>query len=499
MSSFRLLCKILSGCHYCNVMLKHRCEVILLYLQFRQSSNTSSTQQRALGAASEERLVRQLFNESRYSPDVRPVFAPTDVLPVNFKLLVIQVIAVNEKEEYMRTNVWVELSWVDYRLAWNKEDFDHIPSIRVPAESVWRPDIVLLNNKDGQYDVALYTKAIISNDGSVYWLPPSIFTSECSINVRHFPFDKQNCTLQFSSWTYNKREVDLVSLGFVYDDFKESGEWRIVDIPSRKVETEDSVFVIYDFMLARKPLFYIVNMIVPIILLTLLSILVFYLPVDCGEKVGLCINVLLALVVFLLLIADIIPATSVDIPLIGRYLMFTMIFVTVETVTSIYVANIHFRGASTHVMSPWIRYIFLKLLPRLLKVPPPGVEQEEEDGTKESANGPHPHAANGLHPWGAEAIELRRRRDAAADGRPPVPPRTDRPQLSADLKEAVGHVTTVSDHFRDGDSDAEVSDEWQFVARMVDWICLRLFAFALLAASIILFIEPWYEPSFRPG
>ncbi|CAH1252484.1 CHRNB2 [Branchiostoma lanceolatum] len=451
----------------------------------------------AFGAASEERLVRQLFNESRYSPDVRPVVAPADVLPVNFKLLVIQVIAVNEKEEYMRTNVWVELSWVDYRLAWNKEDFDHIPSIRVPAESVWKPDIVLLNNKDGQYDVALYTKAIISNEGFVYWLPPSIFTSECSINVRHFPFDKQNCTLQFSSWTYNKREVDLVSLGFVYDDFKESGEWQIVDIPSRRVETEDSVFVIYDFMLARKPLFYIVNMIVPIILLTLLSILVFYLPVDCGEKVGLCINILLALVVFLLLIADIIPATSMDIPLIGRYLMFTMIFVTVETVTSIYVSNIHFRGASTHVMSPWIRYIFLKLLPRLMKVPAPGEEQEEEESTKESANG-HLPGANGPNPWGADAIELRRRRDAA-DGRPPVPPRTDRPQLSPDLREAVGQATTVSDHFRDGDTDAAVSDEWKFVATMVDWICLRLFALALLAGSVVLFAEPWYEQSFRPG
>ncbi|XP_035666376.1 neuronal acetylcholine receptor subunit alpha-4-like [Branchiostoma floridae] len=435
-----------------------------------------------LAADSEERLVRMLFNESAYNPGVRPALTPAEVVSVKITLAVSQVISVIEKEEVMRTNVWVAQEWTDPRLSWNKEDYDHISLIRVPAEAIWRPDIMLFNNKDGQYDVALYTRALVYDSGYVYWLPPAIFTSECSINVRHFPFDKQNCTLQFGSWTYDKREVDLQQGGYVQDDFKESGEWAILEIPDRKVETDDNVFIAYDFMLARKPLFYIVNMIVPIILLTLLSIFVFYLPVDCGEKVGLCINILLALVVFLLLIADIIPSTSLDIPLIGRYLMFTMIFVTIVTVMTIYVGNVHFRSTATHVMSPWIRYIFLELLPKLMKMSPPGEEEEEEDEDSSPT-------------W--DAVEMRKRDGVVQNGRPPVPPRSDQPKLSSELREAAGNVQLISDHFKDQDDDSAVSDEWRFMAALVDRICLWLFSIILLVGTVVLFAEPWYEDSFQ--
>ena len=70
--------------------------------------------------------------------------------------------------------------------------------------------------------------------------------------------------------------------------------------------------------------------------------------VRLGEKMSLCISVLLALTVFLLLISKLIPPTSLDVPLIGRFLMFTMVLVTASIVASVCVLNIHYRGPSTH-------------------------------------------------------------------------------------------------------------------------------------------------------
>lgn len=153
------------------------------------------------------------------------------------------------------------------------------------------------------------------------------------------------------------------------DDFNPSGEWDILALPGRRtVNPEDPTYVdlTYDFIIKRKPLFYTINLIIPCVLITSLAILVFYLPSDCGEKMTLCISVLLALTVFLLLISKIVPPTSLDVPLIGKYLMFTMVLVTFSIITSVCVLNVHHRSPSTHTMPPWVKLVFLVKLPALL-------------------------------------------------------------------------------------------------------------------------------------
>jgi len=70
--------------------------------------------------------------------------------------------------------------------------------------------------------------------------------------------------------------------------------------------------------------------------------------------------------VFFLLLAEIIPPTSLVVPLIGKYLLFTMILVTLSIIVTVIVLNVHFRSPSTHTMAPWVRKVFLDILPRLL-------------------------------------------------------------------------------------------------------------------------------------
>ena len=92
----------------------------------------------------------------------------------------------------------------------------------------------------------------------------------------------------------------------------------------------------------------------------------FYIPASSGEKITMGITILNSLNIFLLLVAEINPPTSLATPLIGKYLLFTMVLVTCSIIVTVFVLNIHFRSPSTHVMSPWIRSLFLSVLPRLL-------------------------------------------------------------------------------------------------------------------------------------
>ncbi|KAJ0060921.1 hypothetical protein NL108_001774, partial [Boleophthalmus pectinirostris] len=280
----------------------------------------------------------------------------------------------DEKNQMMTTNVWLKQEWNDYKLRWRPSDYDNVTSIRVPSELIWVPDIVLYNNADGEFAVTHMTKAHLFYTGKVRWVPPAIYKSSCSIDVTFFPFDQQNCKMKFGSWTYDKAKIDLEKIENTVDlnNYWESGEWAIINAVgtynTKKYDCCHEIYpdITYFFIIRRLPLFYTINLIIPCLLISCLTVLVFYLPSDCGEKITLCISVLLSLTVFLLLITEIIPSTSLVIPLIGEYLLFTMIFVTLSIVITVFVLNVHHRSPSTHKMPRWVHSVFLDLIPRWL-------------------------------------------------------------------------------------------------------------------------------------
>ncbi|XP_071320224.1 neuronal acetylcholine receptor subunit alpha-2-like isoform X2 [Trachinotus anak] len=320
----------------------------------------------------EDELFRSLFGG--YRKWTRPARNITDVVIVKFGLSIAQLIDVDEKNQMMTTNVWLKQEWTDYKLQWSPSDYDNVTSIRVPSELIWVPDIVLYNNADGEFAVTHMTKAHLFYTGRVRWVPPAIYKSSCSIDVTFFPFDQQSCKMKFGSWTYDQAKIDLEPFENTVDlkDYWESGEWAIVNAVgtynTKKYDCCHEIYpdITYYFVIRRLPLFYTINLIIPCLLISCLTVLVFYLPSDCGEKITLCISVLLSLTVFLLLITEIIPSTSLVIPLIGEYLLFTMIFVTLSIVITVFVLNVHHRSSATHTMPRWVRRLFLSAVPRWL-------------------------------------------------------------------------------------------------------------------------------------
>ena len=82
----------------------------------------------------------------------------------------------------------------------------------MPPTRLWQPDIVLLNNADGNYEVLYKANIVVYASGKVEWIPPAIYQSTCPIDVRYFPFDQQTCKMKFASWTYTANEVEYYCL-----------------------------------------------------------------------------------------------------------------------------------------------------------------------------------------------------------------------------------------------------------------------------------------------
>ncbi|XP_023714463.1 acetylcholine receptor subunit alpha-like isoform X3 [Cryptotermes secundus] len=124
--------------------------------------------------------------------------------------------------------------------------------------------------------------------------------------------------------------------------------------------------ITFNITMRRKTLFYTVNIIIPCMGISFLTVLTFYLPSDSGEKVTLSISILISLHVFFLLVVEIIPPTSLVVPLLGKYLIFAMILVSISICVTVVVLNVHFRSPQTHKMAPWVKRVFIHILPRLL-------------------------------------------------------------------------------------------------------------------------------------
>ncbi|KAG7495946.1 acetylcholine receptor subunit beta-like [Solea senegalensis] len=454
----------------------------------------------------ERRLHKKLFQN--YNMKVRPAHYWEDKVMVRVGMTLSQLVSLNEKNGEMTTNVFMNLAWTDYRLSWNPKEYENINVLRIPPNKVWRPDIYLINNNDGQFDVALYVNVLVYSDGTVNWLPPAIYRSSCSIEVAYFPFDWQNCSMVFRSYTYDASEVDLQYFlddngneiqEIVIDEnaFTENGEWAICHKPSRKNIKEDLYEdITFYLIIERKPLFYIINIILPCILTSVLAIFVFYLPPGAGEKMTLSISVLIAQTVFMLLLADRVPETSLAIPIIVNYVMFTMILITFSVILSVVVLNLHHRTPSTHIMPNWVRMVFIHFLPKYIGMMRPN---PEEDVVKKEPNDDTPmRSFNGRHP-GGEYFFRKINLDLVIPWRDRCEdtvqlqrfPNTDNYCLilPPNLKSAIAAVTYMAEQLKKQDTDDTMTGDWQFIALVVDRLFLWLFVIITTLGTLAMFLD----------
>ena len=160
----------------------------------------------------------------------------------------------------------------------------------------------------------------------MYWNTPAILKSSCKIDVSFFPFDTQACAMKFGSWSYSGAMIDFDNTS-AYGDisaYTDNGEWNLNAMNVKKNVVyyqcckDPYPDITFTIIINRRPLFYVFNVIIPCMLLSLVTSFTFLLPADSGEKISFVLTSLLSLIVFLLLVAETIPASSEQVPLIGE-------------------------------------------------------------------------------------------------------------------------------------------------------------------------------------
>ena len=160
------------------------------------------------------------------------------------------------------------------------------------------------------------------------------------MNLRYFPFDKHTCHIEFFQVTrfsiisnenphHHQKQGITFHKGPLATDHQfvvENGEWEVVSL---KLHTDPRIVVFrastvtypiftVTIELHRKPNFYVMILMVPSFLVSLISVIGFLLPSESGEKVSLQLTGLLSYSLVFLVIVDIIPPVGGNFPLIGN-------------------------------------------------------------------------------------------------------------------------------------------------------------------------------------
>lgn len=323
----------------------------------------------------EYKLIKDLL--VNYNPLARPSLSHKHPTNVTFDLSLSQLIDVDEKNQLITTNAWVTMNWIDFKLRWNASKYGGIDNIRLPYDKIWKPDVILYNNADALASMSqISTHMIILNNGSVTWLTTSIYRSSCSIDVNYFPFDQQNCSLSFASWTYDGNSLNLLKLtpgnNGDMSNYLANGEWKINNL---LVERHIKIYsccpnpypnVTYYIVITRRPLFYVFNMIFPSLLITLVGFLGFLIPPDSGEKISMGVTTLLSMTVFLMAISDSMPPNSDSVPIIAIYYFGSMLIISLATAGTVLTLNIFKKGDGDEPVPEIIQTIFFKFIARIL-------------------------------------------------------------------------------------------------------------------------------------
>ncbi|XP_046581888.1 neuronal acetylcholine receptor subunit beta-4-like [Haliotis rubra] len=266
---------------------------------------------------------------------------------VNISMLPMSISNLNAAEQTFTFSAGFSTTWLDRNLAWNKTDYENITKVTISEKHVWTPVFAIPNALE---DVTMSSKQLpkINMYGITTLQFLEGFKTTCQIDITLYPFDQQRCSILFTP--ANNFDLVISTTGSIIQGlpsfFIENSEWELVDILAKDVHVNKpgiSSVASFEFLLKRKSMFYIVSIIFPMTLLSLLNACVFLLPADSGEKMSYLISIFVSYAVFMNFVNDSIPKSG-DVCRLSMYLTLVLCQSCLAIITTMATLNVRSRG-----------------------------------------------------------------------------------------------------------------------------------------------------------
>ncbi|XP_077471972.1 gamma-aminobutyric acid receptor subunit beta-3-like isoform X2 [Stigmatopora argus] len=269
-----------------------------------------------------------------YDIRLRPDFGGAPVA-VGMSIDVASIDMVSEVNMDYTLTMYFQQYWRDKRLAYVGIPLNLTLDNRV-ADQLWVPDTYFLNDKKSfVHGVTVKNRMIrLHPDGTVLYGLRITTTAACMMDLRRYPLDEQNCTLEIESYGYTTDDIEFYWKG---GESAVTGVTRIelpqFSIVDYKLVSRNVVFstgayprLSLSFKLKRNIGYFILQTYMPSILITILSWVSFWINYDASAaRVALGITTVLTMTTINTHLRETLPkipyVKAIDMYLMGCFVM----------------------------------------------------------------------------------------------------------------------------------------------------------------------------------
>ncbi|XP_021369219.1 neuronal acetylcholine receptor subunit alpha-3-like [Mizuhopecten yessoensis] len=287
------------------------------------------------------RLETDLF--SNYSLIPRPVYNQSEVVRVGLEIYLFTIIKLDAVSSVIELSAGAIISWYDYRLTWDPNNYGGLTTLVVDSSSLWFPGLFIISTAD-ELEIlgADQFHVDISSTGNISWVVGKLLTSSCSMDMTSFPVDTQTCSVVIMPWGYTETEVvvyplvNTINMGFS----NPNGEWNVDKtlVAEYDAYKPNASALSAELTLSRKSAYFVISLVLPMNLIGLLTPVVFLLPASSGERISYSITMFLSLTVYMTIVSDSIPKVSEPMAgityftLVGLIYSSTVVLLTIVTI-----------------------------------------------------------------------------------------------------------------------------------------------------------------------
>ncbi len=279
---------------------------------------------------------------------------------------------VNEKDETIDIDGAIFLKWKDERLAYEPgsvgyPDDHQLEDYSLVARKVfqgdfavketffgWRPHLIIQNGIGDRIKTAISLG--IWPDGTVLYSETFHATVETPMDLRLFPFDRQELQIHVLTLVYGSNQLILVpddNLSISWEHKIGIAQWKnegfsyagnTIEMESMSGEIRSKSEIVASIHINRMPQHFLLSIILPLVILVCLSWIVFWMDEEAtSDRINVSFIGILSVVAYYFVIQDSIPSISY-ITLIDCFIIVTFFSLAATVIISIVVDKLNKSG-----------------------------------------------------------------------------------------------------------------------------------------------------------